>query len=424
MSGVTTGSGQASGGGGECIIAGTVTRAPGPADPSPPLTLPQFRARFPILGRRVYVNSCSQGALSIEVEAALGAFVESWHARGSPWDHWVEEVERLRTAVATAIGADTGEIAVMPNASTAIAAVATALPFDGERREVVIGDFEFPTLAHVWMAQQRRGAAIVRAAARGNELPIEAYADHLSDRTLIVPAAHVCFRPGFRIDVPQLVAVCHDRGALVMLDDYQRTGTAPLDVHALGVDVLVTGAMKYLIGPSGVAFLYVRRALIERLEPLVTGWFGRVDPFAFDIDRLDWAPAARRFETGSPPVPSVFAAAAGVRLLARVGAAEIQTQIDRLVQSFVNGAQARGFDVATPHRPEHRGPLVFVRAADATALVGRLERRGIIASARGNGVRVSFHAYNNESDVDTVLEALESEGALLKHLTEKTSRRE
>lgn len=388
MCGAGTRSGQASRGRGECIIAGTVTRAAALAKPMSPLTLTQFRARFPILSRRVYVNSCSQGALSIEVEAALGAFAESWHARGSPWDTWVEEVERLRTAVAAAIGADADEIAVMPNASTAIAAIATALPFDGDRRDVVLGDFEFPTMAHVWMAQQRRGARIVRVAARGDELPIEAYAGHIDDQTLVVPAAHVCFRNGYRVDVPRLAAACHDRGALMMLDDYQRTGTAPLDVRALGVDVLVTGALKYLIGASGVAFLYVRRGLIERLEPLVTGWFGRVDPFAFDIDRLDWAPGARRFETGSPPVPSVFAAVAGLELLARVGAADVEMQIDRLVQRFVSGALARGFDVATPDRSERRGPLVVVRANDAPALVN-----GWISGASSHRRAAPVYAY-------------------------------
>ncbi len=114
----------------------------------------------------------------------------------------------------------------------------------------------------------------------------------------------MCFRNGYRLDVAALAALCRERGAYLMLDDYQRTGTAPLDVHALGVDFLVTGALKYLLGPAGLAFLYVRRDLIERLEPLSTGWFGRVNPFAFSLDPLDWAASARRFETGTPPVPT------------------------------------------------------------------------------------------------------------------------
>ncbi len=377
------------------------------------MTLERFRDRFPILGRRVYVNNCSQGALSLDVESALAAFIESWHTQGSPWDRWVGEVERLRAIFAAAIGADADEIAVMPNASAAIAAIATAVAFDADRRTVVLGEFEFPTMAHVWLAQQRRGARIAWARAHRDTLPVEAYAAHIDDRTLIVPATHLCFRNGYRLDIPRLVTLCHERGAYIFLDDYQRTGTAPLDVHALGVDFMVTGALKYLLGPAGVAFLYVRRDLIERFEPLSTGWFGRVDPFAFSIDSLDWSPCARRFETGSPPIPNAYAAAAGIELLQTVGLTAVARQVNSLVERFVKGARERGFDVATPDDPDSRGPLVVVRTTDATMMVRRLEGRGIIASARGTGLRVSFHAYNNEQDVDAVLEALDVEEALV-----------
>ncbi len=377
------------------------------------LTLDQFRGRFPIFGRRVYVNSCSQGALSIDVEGALSAFVESWRRRGSPWDEWVGEVEKLRTAFAASIGADADEIAVMPNASSAATAIATALAFDGDRRDVVLGEFEFPTVAHVWLAQQRRGARIAWVKARGQTLPVQEYEAHIGERTLIVSATHVCFRNGYRLDISRLATICRERGAYLMLDDYQRTGTAPLDVHALGVDFLVTGALKYLMGPSGVAFLYVRRDLIERLEPLSTGWFGRADPFAFRVDALDWSPSARRFETGSPPVPNAYAALAGIELLRSVGLATVEAQVNRLVARLVEGASERGFDLMTPTDATARGPLVVLRSTDASALAAKLEGRGIIASARGAGLRVSFHAYNNDEDVDAVFKALDQESALV-----------
>jgi selenocysteine lyase/cysteine desulfurase len=380
-----------------------------------------FRACFPILARRVYVNSCSQGALSLDVEAALAAFTESWHAAGSPWDRWVAEVERLRTTFAAQIGADPDEIAVMPSASTAIAAVATALSFETSRRKVVLGDFEFPTMAHVWQAQQPRGAEVVWArghpsaqspragdpGGRDETLPIDAYAEQIDHRTLIVPATHVCFRNGYRLDIPALVALCRAHGAYTMLDDYQRTGTAPIDVHGLGVDFMVTGALKYLLGPAGIAFLYVRRGLIDTLTPLATGWFGRIDPFTFSLTPLDWSATARRFEGGTPPIPNAFAAAAGLDLLQSIGLATVDRQIRHLVSRFHDGARRRGLVVATPADPERRGPLVVIRAADAGELVRRLENRGIIASARGDGLRVSFHAYNTDGDVDAVLEGLE-----------------
>ena len=377
------------------------------------LTLDQFRARFPIFDRRIYVNSCSQGALSLEVEQAMSAFTDSWRERGSPWDAWVGEVERLRALFATLVGAEVDEIAVMPNASSAITAIATALAFDTHRDTVVLGDFEFPTMAHGWLAQQARGARIEGATAQGETLPVESYAAHIDERTLIVPATHVCFRNGYRLDIPRLIDLAHERGAYFMLDDYQRTGTSSLDVHALGVDFMVAGSLKYLLGPSGVAFLYVRRDLIERLEPLATGWFGRVNPFAFSVDTLDWSTSARRFETGSPPIPIVYAAAAGIELLLSIGLATIEAQVNRLVERFAEGARARDFDLKTPGDPAQRGPLVVLRSTDAEALAARLLGRGIIASSRGTGLRVSFHAYNNDQDVDAVLEALEKERALV-----------
>jgi selenocysteine lyase/cysteine desulfurase len=370
------------------------------------MTLAEFRGRFPLLTRRVYVNSCSQGALSLDVERALGAFAESWHETGSPWDRWVGEVERLRTVFATFIGADPDEIAVMPSASTALAAVATALSFEHPRSRVVLGELEFPTLAHVWLAQARRGARIAWAPAVGDTLPLSSYDALIDETTLIVPATHVCFRNGYRVDIAGLTELCHSRGTLVLLDDYQRSGTGPLDVHALGVDFMVTGALKYLLGPSGVAFLYARRERIEHLEPLVTGWFGRVDPFAFDIKQLDWSPTARRFEAGTPPIPNVYGALAGLELLQSVGLEAVERQIGSLVQRFVAGAHAHGFPLLTPSDPARRGPLVVIRAPDAAETVQRLANHGIIASSRGNGVRISFHAYNNEDDVDAVLEAL------------------
>lgn len=394
-------------------MPGTTRREDNTSTVPEPSSLDRFRARFPICGRRVYVNSCSQGALSIDVEAALTAFTESWRDRGSPWDRWVEEVERLRAAFAAMIGADVDEVAVMPNASTAIAAIATALSFDTNRANVVLGELEFPTMSHVWLAQQRRGAHIVRVAARGETLPIDQYAAHIDERTLIVPATHVCFRNGYRLDIARLAALCRERGAYLMLDDYQRTGTAPIDVRALGVDFMVTGTLKYLIAPAGVAFLYARRALIERLEPLTTGWFGRVDPFAFDAHRLDWSTSARRFETGSPPVPNVYGAVAGIELLRTVTPVVVEAQIARLVERFSSGARSRGWALATPDNPAERGPLVVVRSYDAAALVQALAARDIISSARGTGLRVSFHAYNSESDVDAVLEALDEQSALV-----------
>jgi selenocysteine lyase/cysteine desulfurase len=380
------------------------------------MTLDEFRARFPIFKRRVYVNSCSQGALSTDVDEALRAFLDSWHESGSPWEMWVAQVERLRARFAASIGAGVDEIAVMPSASAGINAVASALSFTAPRSHVVIGDFEFPTMAQVWLAQERRGASIRRARpspASPDTLPLEAYDRVIDERTLIVPATCVCFRNGHKTDIAGLVRLSHDRGAYVFLDDYQRTGSGPIDVHALGVDFMVTGCLKYLLAAAGIGFLYVRRDLIERFEPTVTGWFGRVNPFAFRIDELDWPAGANRFESGTPAVPNAYAALAGLQLLDRIGYDVVGKQVDRLAARCASAAAEAGFLVRTPAAPERRGPLVVVQSVDGPALVQKLAARGIIASCRGNGLRIAFHGYNTEGDVDAVVNALLAESALL-----------
>lgn len=376
----------------------------------------QFRSRFPIFTHRIYVNSCSQGALSTDVEAAVQDWVRSWHEGGSPWELWVQKVEQLRTAFATSIGADRDEIAVVPSASAGINSVASALDFTGPRRKVVMGEFEFPTMAHAWLAQKRRGAVISWARASGDVLPVQAYETVVDEQTLIVPATHVCFRNGHRTDIAALTRLCRARGAYLLLDDYQRTGSAPIDVHELGVDFMVTGCLKYLLAAPGIAFLYVRRGLIDSLEPTITGWFGRVNPFEFRIDALDWPSSATRFESGTPPVPSAYAALGALELLDRVGYETIGQQIERLVERYRSAAEDAGFVVRTPAIPESRGPLVVVQSLDAPQLVSRLATRGIVASCRGNGLRVSFHAYNNEADVDFVVSALRDEAVLLDRL--------
>jgi selenocysteine lyase/cysteine desulfurase len=377
------------------------------------MTPAEFRERFQILAHRVYVNSCSQGALSLDVEESVAAYLESWHREGSPWELWVAEVNRLRARFAASIGADAEEIAVVPSASAGINAIASALDFSGARSHVAMGPFEFPTMAQIWVAQERRGAIIRWAQADGDVLSGDAYASVIDERTLIVPATHVCFRNGHKTDVAGLVRLAHDRGAYVFLDDYQRTGSGPIDVHALGVDFMVTGCLKYLLAAAGIGFLYVRRDLIDRFEPTVTGWFGRVNPFDFRIDRVDWPASATRFETGTPPVPNAYASLAALNLLDRMGYDAVGAQVDRLVGRYHSAARAAGLVVRTPDDPARRGPLVVVESLDAPRLVSRLAARGIVASCRGNGLRVSFHAYNNEADVDAVVHALEAESRLL-----------
>src|SRR6202162_1113964 len=372
----------------------------------------KFRKQFPIFQQKVYLSSCSQGALSTPVEASLQEFIESWHTHGNPWETWVTRMEELRAEFAQLINASTDEVAVTFSVSTALNSLASALDYR-ERPGVVTSDFDFPTVGHVWLAQQRRGARVSFAQADGNRLPLSSFEQAVDEHTALVSTTHVCYKNGYKNNVSALAELAHERGAYLLIDAYQSMGTQPMDVKALDLDFLVTGALKYLLGSPGVAFMYVRRELIDRFEPADSGWFGQENVFAYDVHHLRYAGEARRFETGSPPVPNVYAALAALRMIAGVGLATIEEHVRELMSRFILGARQRGLVLLTPEQPADRGPLAMVRSTDAARLVAALARDGILCSTRDGALRESLHYYNTAEDVDAVLSGLDRHPELL-----------
>jgi selenocysteine lyase/cysteine desulfurase len=374
--------------------------------------LSQFRSHFPILGSKAYLYSCSQGALSDVAEAGMAAYAASWRTSSDPWGEWMAAYEALRGEFAAFINAQPEEIAIVTSASAGINPIASALRLD-QRPKVVMSEYEFPTMGQIWLAQQPRRAEVRFLDGVNNAVPLESYDRAIDERTLIVPVTQVSFLNGFRSDVAAITRIAHDRGALVFLDGYQDCGTRPIDVRALDVDFYVTGNLKYLLGPPGLAFLYVRRELIESLTPTITSWMAQQDVFAFRTRHLEPARHARRFEGGSPPIPNIYMARPALELLTRTGMQNIAGQIECLTRLFLEGVRDLGIEIKTP--ASSVGPLVVLRAGDAGAMLRELTARGIVASIRQDGVRFSFHAYNTHRDVRAALHALKDNRALMAH---------
>lgn len=363
------------------------------------LQINEIRARFRIFDRKVYLNTCSQGALSDAVEAGFDDFIASWHEQGSPWERWIEHYEAARATFAQFINASPDEVAIVTSVSAGINSVASALNF-GERPKVVMGEFEFPTMGHVWLGQRTRGADVHFVSAEGNRIPNARYEEVIDRQTLIVPLTHVCFKNGFRSEVSTITQIAHGRGAFVMLDDYQDCGTRPVNVKAMDLDFYLAGTLKYLLGPPGLAFLYVRKELISTLAPSVTGWFAQTNPFTYNPQHFELSPTARRFESGTPSIPNVYGAVPGVQLLQKIGMDEVARHIRSLTQRLLRSASEMGIVAKTP--ADSAGPLVVLQSRDSTLLAQKLAESGIVASNRFDGLRISFHVYNTTDDVDAV----------------------
>ena len=366
-----------------------------------------------MLEKKTYLNSCAYGALATDVTEALHQYIRDRQEKGTDWNYWVERNDSVRDAVALFLGADPDEIAVTASASAGINSVASALNFDQHRNKVVISEFEFPTNAQIWYAQELRGAKVVRVPEKGGYIPLEHFESAIDDETLIVAITQVCFRNGARLDVPAIAEIARRRGALILMDGYQCFGTMDFDVHRAGVDFAVGGMLKYLLGTAGIGFLYVREPLIEGLVPTATGWFAQSDIFAMDTTGYNPSPTARRFEMGTPPVPNCYAAEAGLQILADIGLSAIEYRIGELTAAIIAEARNAGYKLAVPADPKRHGALITLRSHDENALVEILENQGIVTSCRSGNLRISPHFYNNEDDIDSLFRALREQKHLL-----------
>jgi len=207
--------------------------------------------------------------------------------------------------------------------------------------------------------------------------------------------------------------LAHQNGALVLLDSYQTLGTMPIDVKALQVDFLVSGVLKYLLSSAGLAFLYVRKELVEQLQPTCMGWFSQADIFAMDVHANTPSPTARRFESGTPPVPNIYAALAGIKLVQSVGLSRIEAHIRELTEAIKEGARQRGYTLVTPTDPNQHGALITLHSHDVDLLVSKLKQDGIITSSRDDNLRLSPHIYNNLEDIERLMDGLDKHSELL-----------
>jgi selenocysteine lyase/cysteine desulfurase len=374
---------------------------------NPSYDIDAIRARIPSLERLIPMNNCSQAPQMDLTRAAADAYLDSWRVEGMNWERWIGEVEAARASFARLINAAPEEVAICSSVSQATSSLASALDFSAGRDKVVVTEGEFPTVAQVWVAHQKRGARLGWVPARDGQIPIEGYQGLLDEETLLVSACHAYYQSGFKQDIPAIVEMSREVGALVYVDAYQSLGTEPMDVKALDVDFLASGALKFLMGIPGIAFLYVKPEVAETMEPSVTGWFGRENPFSFDPRDASWAPGAKRFDTGTPPIIEAYVTRAAMDFLHEVGLEPIGAWTRVLSEALTEGGRARGLTVLGETDPLKKAPTTaFLVSGDSHEVEAALRERGIVASARGPALRLAPHFYTTLDEVDTALDAL------------------
>jgi kynureninase len=368
-----------------------------------------YRDQFPILSRTNYLISNSLGAVPASAYDRMREYVEVWATRGvRAWEEtWWSMVADLGDLVAPLIGAGKGEVVFQPNVTLSHAIVFNA--FDGQagRPRIVTDAMHFPSLLYL-IAERRAAGALVEVVPSEDAITVDTQRiiEAIDDRTAFVNLSHVLFKSAYIHDVAAIAKRARQVGAISIIDGYQAVGTIPVDVEALGVDVYIGGCLKWLCGGPGAAFLWVRPEIRSRLTPRLTGWIAHAEPFAFS-PVLERRSDPWRFLHGTPNIPALYAARAGLEIILRVGIAAIRAKSQRQTARLIALAAARGYRSTTPRDPARRGGTIALDVEHGYEVSQGLKARGILCDYRpGAGIRLSPHFYTRDDELDAALDAI------------------
>jgi len=365
--------------------------------------LDRLRREFPIVGRTRYLISNSLGAMPRRAKADLAEYADTWAARGvRAWaEGWWEMAVGVGDLVGRVVGAPAGSITMHPNVSLASAIVASCFDWSRPRNRVVMVDGEFPSLLYLYHRLGGLGARVEVVKGDGVGVDMDRLLDAIDDRTALVPISHVLFRSSYVVDAAAVIEKARRVGARVCLDVFQSAGTVPVDLTALGADFAVGGALKWLCGGPGAAFLHVRPDLRAELKPRVTGWQAHQAPFAFEPGPIRFREDGWRFLTGTPNIPALYAARAGISIVGGIGAAAIREKSVRQTERLIALADREGWDVTAPRDAARRGGTVAIDVPHGAEVSAELNARDVVVDYRpGAGVRLSPHFYTRDGELD------------------------
>ena len=376
-----------------------------------PMAIADFRRErdeFPTLSERTYLAAQCFGPYPQEMLDDLRAYQATIERRNRAIGEWAERFSELHDLTERLLGAPGGSVFFRESATAAQAAIASAITAEKGRRRVLIASGDFHSSRFLWAAQAARGFKVVEVDSRAHDHSDPgSFTQLLDERVAVVALSLVSPRSGALLDARAITTAARAVGAISVIDAFQAMGVVPVEVDALGADVIVGGFHKWVGGGGmGLAFGYVAPSLSAKLEPAYPGWMGHADMLGFR-EHYEPAPGAARFQQGSPAVEPIYTSRAGIRWVLRVGASAIRARNLELTRRILERAEQKGIRSRTPRQDERRGGMVCLEVEDGTPIVESLADEGIDIDFRpGAGLRLGPHPCVTEHECDRVVDAI------------------
>ena len=376
-----------------------------------------WRDQMPICDKWCYLDHAAVGPLSAPATVAISQFAQQASLEGDTvWPTWAAEIEVLRGNFAKLLGADPTEICMVPNTSTGINLVANGWPWQ-KGDNVVTPEHEFPSNLFPWLNQSDRGVelrVVPNRAGHDQVVSVDDLMAQVDGSTKMIAVSWVGYANGYRIDLESLVQRAHERGVLVFLDAIQGLGVYPLDVQKIPVDFLADDGHKWLLGPEGAGMAMIRREHLDRIRCGNVGWSSVKNSYNYNQPEFNLRDTAARFEPGSANMVGIAALSASLKMFLQVreqhGDASIGDRVIDLAEYLDQRLSEIGVSSCLPSDRRHRTGIVTfdVPGVDPAEVRRQGLQQNIVTSCRGGGVRASIHAYNNESDLERLVEVVGS----------------
>ena len=364
-----------------------------------------IRELFNNLNNVNHLAACSKSPMLKTVGRALGQYINDVENLGNPWELWSNKVEDARELFAKLINADKSEIAALYSVSSCLNAIISSFNFNG-KNGVITSDLEYPTTNFILNAHKKYGLKLKTLKSKNNEININDYYGNINENTLLTTAIHVSSLNGSIQDIDRISEIAHKNNSYIYVDDYQSLGSINMDVKKNNVDFLASGNLKWLLGVSGVAFLYVNKKISEELSPADIGWFSQENPFKFGSEGLDYASGARRFENGTWSIPSIYASIEGMKTITKYKS-YIETENKNLFKYAMEFINENKINTITP---ENAANIIAIPIKDPFNAEMKLKNKyNIITSARENSLRIAPHFYNTFNEIENALKIIKNE---------------
>jgi cysteine desulfurase/selenocysteine lyase len=369
----------------------------------------ELRELFPITKEYTFLNCAAVSPLALPVKEAIEKSVRDQCERGT-WayiEEWHECEERVRQKLARLIGGSAEEIALLGNTSDGLATVASGLKWnDGD--SVVTCNQEFPANVYPWLnLQDHYGVRVQIVPARDGRVLAEDIFAAADESTRVIAVSYVQWTTGLRMDLESIGRFCKERGIYFVVDAIQGLGALPFYVGRFGVDFMSAGSYKYLLGPIGVGCFYCRKELLGDVWPSRVGHRNVVDDMSLEY-KLNLWPSAKRFEAGAMNYLGLHGLDASLDIIEKAGLENIERHVLRLTDLLIQKLREKRYRVVSSTRPEERSGIVaFAHPSHASEeLLQTLSEAKVVVSLREGAIRASAHLYNNEEDIERLVEAL------------------